>query len=143
MPLFGQLGALQDRDLVLLLGHLGDQEHLAVAFDDVLEFVALGSDEGRLLFNCAMAGLAADLLLLVAGGAPGVGLFLLAGFLLASYRTITSELWASASLGSLTLAVWTILLFYNVTESAFRCSLLWVLLLLGVIAVPGRSDHSP
>jgi O-antigen ligase len=66
-----------------------------------------------------------------------IGLFLLAGFLVVSYRTICRRVGALSSLGSLSLALWTVLLFYNVTESAFRNHLMWVALVLGVIAVPG------
>jgi exopolysaccharide production protein ExoQ len=72
-----------------------------------------------------------------------IGLFLLAGFLIASYRTICRRLRASASLGSLSLALWTVLLFYNGTESAFGGQLLWVVFLLQVITVPGRGERSP
>lgn len=72
-----------------------------------------------------------------------IGLFLLAGFLIASYRTICRRVRASASHGSLGLALWTVLLFYNVTESAFRGHLLWVVFMLEVITVPGRSEHFP
>ncbi|MCI0723593.1 MAG: O-antigen ligase family protein, partial [Acidobacteria bacterium] len=72
-----------------------------------------------------------------------IGLFLLVGFLIASYRTICRRVGAFPSLGPLSLALWTILLFYNVTEAAFRGQLLWVIFLLGVIVVSGRSDRSP
>jgi exopolysaccharide production protein ExoQ len=72
-----------------------------------------------------------------------VGLCLLAGFLIASYRTVCRRFRAAASLGSLSLALWTTLLFYNVTESAFSGQLLWIVFLLGVIVVPGRSKRSP
>jgi len=72
-----------------------------------------------------------------------IGLFFLAGFLIASYRTICRRFRVSASLGSLSLALWTVLLFYNVTESAFRGHLLWVVFLLEVIVVPGWSERSP
>ena len=68
-----------------------------------------------------------------------IGLFLLAGFLVGSYRTICRRVGALSSLGSLSLALWTVLLFYNVTESAFRGHLMWVAFLLGVIALPGRA----
>ena len=72
-----------------------------------------------------------------------VGLVFLAAFLIASYRNIRREFRADPSLGSLSLALWTILLFYNVTESAFRGQLLWVVFLLAVISVPGRRERSP
>ncbi len=71
-----------------------------------------------------------------------IGLFLLAVFLVDSYRTICRRVGALSSLGSLGLALWTVLIFYNVTESAFRGHLMWVAFLLGVIAVPGRTQRS-
>ena len=70
-----------------------------------------------------------------------VGLFLLAGFLIASYGTIIRRLRTSLSLGSLSLGLWTMILFYNVTEAAFVRSsqLMWAVFMLGTIAVPARS----
>jgi exopolysaccharide production protein ExoQ len=65
-----------------------------------------------------------------------VGLFLLGGFLMASYRTICRRLTPFSSLASLTLAVWTLMVFYSVTEAGFRSGLLWVTFLLGAVAVP-------
>jgi exopolysaccharide production protein ExoQ len=65
-----------------------------------------------------------------------VGLLLLCVFLIASYRNIGRALSSGFSLASLSLALWTVLLFYNVTESAFRCSqLMWGVFLLGAIVV--------
>lgn len=70
-----------------------------------------------------------------------VGLFLLALFLIASYRSIGKALSSGFSLASLSLALWTVLLFYNVTESAFRGSqLMWLAFLLGAIAVTQREE---
>src|SRR5262249_51103719 len=60
----------------------------------------------------------------------------LVGFLIASYRTICRELKPFSSLASLTLALWTVMTFYNVTEAAFKGDLLWLTFLLGAIAVP-------
>ena len=71
-----------------------------------------------------------------------IGLSLLAGFLIASYRNICRRFRGSAGFGSLSLALWTVLLFYNVTESAFRGHLIWVVFLLEVIAVPGSRERS-
>jgi len=68
-----------------------------------------------------------------------IGLLLLSVFLIASYRNIGKALSSGFSLGSLSLALWTVLLFYNVTESAFRGSqLMWVVFLLGAMAVSQR-----
>jgi exopolysaccharide production protein ExoQ len=66
-----------------------------------------------------------------------VGLAMLLAFLLASYRTICKRLTPFSSLGSLGLSLWTVLLFYNVTEAAFKTSLIWItFLLVGITASP-------
>ncbi len=67
-----------------------------------------------------------------------IGVFLLGVFLIASYRKIC-RLGPSSSLGSLALAVWTVLVFYNMTEAAFSAGLLWLMLLLGTFAVAERT----
>jgi exopolysaccharide production protein ExoQ len=67
-----------------------------------------------------------------------IGLFLLAGVLVASYRTISRRFATSSSLASLTVAVWTVLLFYNMTEAAFLGGLLWIMLLLGTVVLVER-----
>ncbi len=68
------------------------------------------------------------------------GLLFLAGFLVASYRSISRRFRASPSSASLSLALWTVLLFYNVTESAFSSQLLWIVYLLCAIVVQTRSE---
>jgi O-antigen ligase len=67
-----------------------------------------------------------------------IGLFLLVAFLVASYRTICRRLSSSSSLASLALALWTLLVLYNCTEAAFKSQLMWVVFLLGALAVPER-----
>ena len=70
------------------------------------------------------------------------GVILLVGFLMASYRAICKKFDSSYSLAPLTLAMWTIILFYNMTESAFKGGLLWLTLLLGALVIPERAeDH--
>jgi exopolysaccharide production protein ExoQ len=65
-----------------------------------------------------------------------IGLFLLIGFLIATYRSICRRLVSPSDFAPLSLALWTVLLFYNVTEAAFRGSqLMWVTFLLGAISV--------
>ena len=71
-----------------------------------------------------------------------IGLFLLVAFLIAGYQTLYRRFRAGSSLATLGLAVWTVLLFYNATESGFSPQLMWVIYLLGVITVPGRSERS-
>ena len=67
-----------------------------------------------------------------------VGLFFLAIFLLAGYRTIWKT-WQTSPLFSFNLAIWAIMLFYSVTEAGFRSGLIWVVLLLGTLVVPARA----
>ncbi|HVB58324.1 MAG TPA: O-antigen ligase family protein [Candidatus Acidoferrales bacterium] len=69
-----------------------------------------------------------------------MGLVLLVGFLIASYGTICKRIRSASALASLSLAIWTILLFYNVTEAAFDGGLLWVMLLLGVVVIPEYAE---
>ena len=65
-----------------------------------------------------------------------IGLALLVMFLLASYRNIWKRLTSGTALGALTLSLWTVSFFYNMTEAAFKSGLMWLVLLLGAIAVP-------
>ena len=71
-----------------------------------------------------------------------IGLFLLAGFLVAIYRTICRRLEPLSSRGALSLVVWTVLVFYNVTKAAFQGGLLWLTLLLGAVSLtePAREQ---
>jgi O-antigen ligase len=64
------------------------------------------------------------------------GLALLIGFLVASYRNICKRLKPPSDLASLSLAVWTMMLFYNVSEAAFKFHQMWITFLLVAIAVP-------
>jgi len=68
-----------------------------------------------------------------------IGLFLLTAFLISSYRTARAQLKAFPILGSFTFALWSILPLYNITESAFRGQLMWVIFLLGAMVVPTAS----
>jgi exopolysaccharide production protein ExoQ len=65
----------------------------------------------------------------------GIGLTLLLLFMIASYRKICKQL-GSSPLASFSLALWTVMLFYDMTESAFRGGLLWITFLLAAIAAP-------
>jgi exopolysaccharide production protein ExoQ len=69
-----------------------------------------------------------------------IGLFLLGGFLIASYRNICRRLDHFSSFASLSLAVWIIMLFYCVSEAGFRGGVLWLTFLLGAITVPGFAE---
>jgi exopolysaccharide production protein ExoQ len=68
-----------------------------------------------------------------------IGLFLLGGFLIASFRTISRRLKPFSNLASLTLALWIVMLFYSVTEAGFRAGLMWSTFLLGAIDLPKRA----
>ena len=65
-----------------------------------------------------------------------IGLSLIVGFLISSYRSICRRPEMSSGLGSLSLAVWAILPFYNVSEAAFKGHLIFLAFLLGALAVP-------
>jgi O-antigen ligase len=69
-----------------------------------------------------------------------VGLSLVVGFLVASYRKICKSFASSASFTSLSLALWTVLPICNITTAAyFKGDLLWLTFLLGALAVPGHA----
>jgi len=64
-----------------------------------------------------------------------IGLFFLICVLIASYWNICQRVKAASSIASLNLAIWTIMLFYCVTEAGFRSGLMWVIFLLASIAI--------
>ena len=66
-----------------------------------------------------------------------VGLFVLAAILISSYRTICRSFTQSA-LAPLVLAFWTLALFYNITEAAFKAPFMCLTFLVGAIIVPER-----
>jgi O-antigen ligase len=68
-----------------------------------------------------------------------VGLLLIGGFVMASYRRICRRLTPFSNLASLTLAFWIVMLFFSVTEAGFRSSLILLMFLLGGISIPERS----
>lgn len=67
-----------------------------------------------------------------------IGLCFLGLFLGASFRKISQKLSHEPGIASFNLAWWTIFLFYNVTEAAFKTHPMWLIFLLGAISVPGR-----
>jgi exopolysaccharide production protein ExoQ len=70
-----------------------------------------------------------------------IGLLLIGGFLIASYRIICRRLRPFSDLASLSMALWAALVFYNMTEASFKIHLMWVTFLLGAIAVPEFSEN--
>jgi exopolysaccharide production protein ExoQ len=71
-----------------------------------------------------------------------IGLALLIALLIVSYRTICRNLDSFSGLGSLALALWTIILFYSVTEAGFRGGLMWLTFLLGAISIRARGKQT-
>jgi hypothetical protein len=73
-----------------------------------------------------------------------IGLFLLCTFLIATYRKICKQLKSRAPLAFLGLGLWTLLLFYNVTEACFEVGFLFVTFLLSTIPEfePAEDDTS-
>jgi O-antigen ligase len=71
-----------------------------------------------------------------------VGLCLLCGFLIGSYRHIYRRFDAGVSLGCLGLTVWTVMLFYNLTEAAFQNGLLWLTFLSAGLCVPDAKTRT-
>lgn len=65
-----------------------------------------------------------------------IGVLLLSGFLIASYRNVCRRFKDSSPEVSFSMAVWIVLLFYSVTEAGFRSNLVWVVFLLGAVTVP-------
>jgi O-antigen ligase len=68
-----------------------------------------------------------------------IGVGFLAAFLVAAYRNISRSFTTSSSIAVLTFAVWTALVFYNMTEAAFEGGMLWMLVLMGALAMPARA----
>jgi len=74
-----------------------------------------------------------------------IGLFLLGGLLISSYRTICRSLVPFSSLAALSLALWIVAMFYNVTEAAFTASFMCLTFLLGTVTIPlpATTDGAP
>jgi exopolysaccharide production protein ExoQ len=68
-----------------------------------------------------------------------IGMTLLAGFLVASYRTLCRMLAAKSRLAVFGLAAWLALVFYNMSEAAFQNGLFWTVFLMGAINLPERA----
>ena len=71
-----------------------------------------------------------------------IGLGLLVGMLLTGYRKIGNTVTSSLSLAPFSLAVWSVMLFYNITEAAFRSGLMWVAVLLATMEVVVPSNDN-
>jgi O-antigen ligase len=69
-----------------------------------------------------------------------VGIFILVGILITSYRTICSSL-TESPLASLVLAFWTLALFYNITEAAFKPAFMCLTFFIGALVIPARHEE--
>jgi exopolysaccharide production protein ExoQ len=67
-----------------------------------------------------------------------VGIFILAGILISGYRTICRGFTQLSILSPLVLAAWTLALFYNITEAAFKPPFMCLTFLVGTIVIPER-----
>ena len=68
-----------------------------------------------------------------------VGVFLICCLLVTSYRNISKQFTSALALAPLNMAFWTVMLFYNMTEAAFKSHLMWVVFLFAAVAVPVRA----
>lgn len=68
-----------------------------------------------------------------------VGAFLLIALLISAYKNINRQVTLAPDLASLNVALWAIILFYNMSEAAFKSGLMWVMFLLGATVVPQGS----
>ena len=67
-----------------------------------------------------------------------IGTFLLSLFLISSYRGACRKLATDRSLAILGAATWMVMVFYNMSEAALEGGLLFMMLLIGTLAVPQR-----
>jgi exopolysaccharide production protein ExoQ len=68
-----------------------------------------------------------------------IGLSLLCVILVVAYRNICKkDLTGKGNFTSLSLAMWSVVLFYNITEASFKHGVIWLALLLGAISLRER-----
>ena len=72
-----------------------------------------------------------------------IGLALIVLVIATSYRTLWLQTVTSPRFASFSLAFWSIMLVYNITEAAFVGSLPWSVFLLLTVVVPGAKAESP
>ncbi len=68
-----------------------------------------------------------------------IGVLLLVGFLIVSYRAVCRKLTSSSSLAVLGMATWLVLVFYNISEAGFNGGLLYMMFVMSAIALPDRA----
>ena len=70
-----------------------------------------------------------------------IGDALLVLFLISSYRHICQKLKSNAAIATFGMAIWMIIVFYNMSEAAFEGGLLFMLLLMGSLKVPASASR--
>lgn len=68
-----------------------------------------------------------------------LGVFLLAIFLIAAYRMIAQNFDRGSQLGALGLAIWLVIVFYNMSEAAFEGGLLYTIFLITAVQISARN----
>lgn len=71
-----------------------------------------------------------------------VGLAILAALLISIYRSVCKRLTHDPLDASFAFAMWVVLLFYNVTEAAFRGQLMWIVFLMAAMTVSAARDRA-
>ncbi len=71
-----------------------------------------------------------------------IGLVLISMILFSSYANICKQLSSGSDLASFYMSLWGIMLFYNVTEAGFRNGLMWLVFLVGALAVPAPASQA-
>lgn len=67
-----------------------------------------------------------------------IGDALICGLIVSSYGRICKMLSKGDSIAAFSLAMWMVLVFYNMTEAAFEGTLVFVVFLMGAVAMPSR-----
>ncbi len=146
LNLNGRMASVVGRDPTLtdrtLIWHAVLNEHTNPLVGTGYESFWLGPRLDRIWEQVGRVNEAHDGYLEVYLNLGGIGLGLLVAFLLASYGTISSTFKISVPLARFNLVVWTVILFYNVTEAAFKSGLMWLMLLLGGLFLPAK-DQDP
>jgi exopolysaccharide production protein ExoQ len=68
-----------------------------------------------------------------------IGVCLLSVFLIMAYRNICREPFTGSTLGALNLGFWTITMFYNMSEAAYKSHLIWAVILIAGMRLTARS----
>lgn len=69
-----------------------------------------------------------------------IGCALIVGLLISTFVTICKKFRPFSALASFSLAVWTVMLFFSITEASFRSGLMWLVFLMIGLEVPQRAE---